>query len=161
MSKTKQKGSSLIEVLVTLTIMAVGLLGLASMQMISLKNINNSQFRTLATAYAYDMAERMRANREGVEDGNYDAIDTSTAVDPGCGTASSCSVAELAKSDAFKWSETITQGVVSGGLPTGGGSVTRVAGSNTYNIKISWVEQGRDNTGGTVGGVDFTLTVQL
>ncbi|WP_413701427.1 type IV pilus modification protein PilV [Psychromonas sp. KJ10-10] len=81
--KNHQQGSSLLEVLISLLVMAIGLLGLASVQIISLKNLNNSQFRSLSTTYAYAMAERMRSNQSAVVAGNYDAIDDS-ADDPNC-----------------------------------------------------------------------------
>jgi type IV pilus assembly protein PilV len=151
-----QRGSSLIEVLVTLMIMAVGLLGLASIQMISIKNLNNSQFRSLATDYAYDMAERMRANSTGVEDGDYDALDTSSASDP---NSTSCSTSEIAQLDEYQWAEMLTQDVISGGLPSGSGTVTK--NSSVYDITIQWKEQGRDSNGGKIETADFTLTVQL
>jgi len=151
-----QEGSSLIEVLVTLVIMAVGLLGLASMQMISIKNLNNSQFRSLATIYAYDMAERMRANRIGVELNSYDDLDTIGATDPNC---TSCSTSEIAQLDEFQWAERITQDVISGGLPAGNGTVK--VNSGVYDIKIQWQEQQRDSNGGVVETTEFTLTVQL
>lgn len=150
------KGDSLIEILVTLIIMAVGLLGLASMQMISLKNINNSQFRSLATNYAYDMAERMRANKTGVTSGEYDALSTDDANETTC---SACSSAETAQLDEYEWAELITQDVVSGGLPSGSGTVT--ANGDVYDINIQWDEQGRDSDGGKIDTSDFTLTVQL
>lgn len=150
------KGSSLIEVLVTLVIMAVGLLGLASMQMISIKNLNNSQFRSLATIYAYDMAERMRVNRAGVESNHYDDFDTSGASDPNC---TICSTSEIAELDEFQWAELITQDVISGGLPAGIGTVK--VNSAVYDINIQWQEQQRDSNGGFVETTEFTLTIQL
>jgi type IV pilus assembly protein PilV len=151
-----QKGSSLIEVLVTLLIMAVGLLGLASMQMGSIKNVNNSQFRSLATTYAYDMAERMRANPNGVTNGNYDNLDTSGATATSC---SPCSTSALALLDQYQWKEILTQNVISGGLPSGRGTVSK--NGSVYDINIEWDEQGRDSNGGRIETADFTLTVQL
>ena len=152
----RAKGSTLIEVLVTIFIMAVGLLGLASMQVISIKNVNNSQFRSLATDYAYDMAERMRANISGVDDGYYDAIDTASASDPNCTT---CDTSKMADFDAYEWASLISQDVISGGLPSGSGTVTENSG--VYDINISWDEQDRDSDGGLVNTAQFTLSVQL
>jgi len=151
-----QRGSTLIEVLVTLFIMAVGLLGLASMQMISIKNVNNSQYRTLATDYAYDMVERMRANTSGVDAGKYDSLSTSSATSTSC---SACSTSEVAQLDEYEWSELITQDVLSGGLPSGSGTVT--ANGDVYEIHIEWNEQDRDSNGGLVDTAEFTLSVQL
>jgi len=155
LTKRNQQGSSLLEVLITVLIMGLGLLGLAFMQVVSLKNINNSQFRSLATAYAYDMAERMRSNQAAVSAGSYDAI-TATVTDPGC---SSCTVSQLAQLDGYQWNQKINQAANTGGLPQGRGTVTK--NGNVYDIKIAWQEQQRDSTGGNVGSVEFTLSIQL
>ncbi len=149
-----EKGSSLIEVLVALLVLAVGLLGLAALQTYSLKNINNSQFRTLATAYAYDMAERMRSNRAAILSGDYDAI-TATVSDPQC---SSCTPAQIAQMDGYQWNQQISQDVNAGGLPEGAGTVTK--SGELFNIKVAWQEQQRDSSGGKVGTEEFTLSIQ-
>jgi type IV pilus assembly protein PilV len=123
---------------------------------IKIKNINNSQFRSLATTYAYDMAERMRSNRSGVSGNAYDMID-GTETDPGC--TSPCSVTDVAQQDAFEWNQLISQGVNVGGLPSGIGKVT--GDGISFAITITWQEQDRDDTGGILTDSDFTLDVQI
>ena len=56
-----ENGSTLIEVLVALLIMAVGLLGMASLQILSLRSTYDAYLRTQASILAVDMVERMRA----------------------------------------------------------------------------------------------------
>ncbi len=56
------RGFTLIEVLVTMIILAVGLLGLAGMQIAGMKANHSALLRTQATFAAYDLADRMRAN---------------------------------------------------------------------------------------------------
>lgn len=63
--KKLQAGSSMIEVLVTLLIFSVGMLGLAAMQLNALQASGDSGQRSQATWIAQDMAERFRANPEG------------------------------------------------------------------------------------------------
>lgn len=58
-----QQGFTLLEVLVTMVVMALGLLGYAGLQMASLKNSASAYQRSQATILAYDMIDRMRANR--------------------------------------------------------------------------------------------------
>lgn len=135
--------------------MAIGLLGLASVQIISLKNLNNSQFRSLATTYAYAMAERMRSNRSAVSAGYYNAIDT-TAENPNC---SSCTAEQIAQLDAYQWNQLIKSSIASGGLPTGTGTVNK--NGSVYDITVSWQEQQRDSSSGTISDINFTLSVQL
>lgn len=62
MHKSRHSGFSMIEVLVAVLILAVGLLGVAGVQVVSMQNTSNANLRTLATIYAQDMAERIRAN---------------------------------------------------------------------------------------------------
>ena len=157
MKTLPQKGSSLIEILIAVFILAAGLLGLASLQMLSLKNINNAQFHTLATTYAYDMSERMRSNREALLAGSYDNI-SYTVSDPGCSNAG-CTAAQMAQLDGFQWNALLQSAVNEGGLPEGKGTV--VKNGSVYNITVAWKEQQRSSSGGEVGNASFTLTIQI
>jgi type IV pilus assembly protein PilV len=56
-------GMTLVEVLVATVVISVGLLGIAALQMVSLRNSQGSYLRTQATALAGDIIDRMRANR--------------------------------------------------------------------------------------------------
>lgn len=151
-----QSGMSMIEILITIVISAVGLLGLAGMQMVSLKNVNNTQFRTLATIYAYDMAERMRSNRAGVDANGYDAID-GTETDPGC---TPCSAAQIAQADAYQWNQLLKASVENGGF-TDGAVGTITANGALHDITVSWSEQSRDTGAMQVDTKSFTLTVRI
>ena len=66
-----EAGLSMIEVLVTLIIVSVGLLGLAALQNVSLKNTYSSHLMTTANNLAYDIADRMRAQRQAATGGQY------------------------------------------------------------------------------------------
>ncbi len=68
----RQSGFTLIEVLVTLILMAIGLLGVASMQLYALKNNDSAYLRSQASLYANEIMDRMRANRGAASVGNYD-----------------------------------------------------------------------------------------
>jgi len=59
----KCAGFSLLEILITIFILAIGLLGLAALQMNSLKNNHSAQHRTSAVVLAYDIVDRMRLNK--------------------------------------------------------------------------------------------------
>lgn len=47
-SITSQNGFSIIDILVSVLIMVVGLLGVAAMQMLNIKGVNNTQYRSIA-----------------------------------------------------------------------------------------------------------------
>ena len=61
----KQKGATLIEVLIALLIFTVGLLGLAAMQLSSLQSTADSGQRSQSVWLMQDLIERMRANPDG------------------------------------------------------------------------------------------------
>ena len=72
MRKSRQSGVSLMEVLVSVLVLSVGLLGVASMQGKSLRGTNGATTRTKAVAIAKDMVERIRSNNANA--GAYDEI---------------------------------------------------------------------------------------
>ena len=61
-NKRAQEGTTLIEVLVAMLILAVGLLGAAAIQLNSLKYTDSSRMTSQASFIAYDMMDRIRAN---------------------------------------------------------------------------------------------------
>ena len=67
----RSRGFSLIEVLITILIFAVGLLGMAALQAVSMRSNQSANFRTQATALAYMIIDRMHANTDAVMRGEY------------------------------------------------------------------------------------------
>ncbi|MCF7531954.1 type IV pilus modification protein PilV [Pseudomonas petrae] len=59
---SRQKGTTLIEVLVSLLVLAIGLLGAAALQLNALKYTDSSRTSSQASFIAYDMMDRIRAN---------------------------------------------------------------------------------------------------
>ena len=62
LSRQRQKGFSLVEVLVSVVIMSVGILGVAGLQVLSLQQNRSSLFRSEALMLGGDLLDRMRAN---------------------------------------------------------------------------------------------------
>jgi len=82
------QGFSLFEVLVTVVVVGIGLLGLAGLQFAGLRASNNAQDATYATQLAQEVAERIRANRAGAINGNYSGLTlrgSSSPTMPSCG----------------------------------------------------------------------------
>jgi len=65
------KGITLVEVLVTVLVVSIGLLGLAGLQAASTQYNHSSYMRTHANNMAYDIADRMRGNRPAALAGDY------------------------------------------------------------------------------------------
>lgn len=112
-------GFTLVEILVSVLVLGIGLLGLAGLQTTGLKSNHSANLRTQATLLAYDMADRIRANKAGFDSGFYNKP---TAKDNGCvyhGSApSDCTPQQMAEHDALEWNAT-----VAGELPQGVGIV--------------------------------------
>jgi type IV pilus assembly protein PilV len=72
MIRESTKGYSLLEVLVALVILAIGLLGLAGMQLHGLRDNHSAFLRSQATHLAAEIIDRMQANREAALAGEYD-----------------------------------------------------------------------------------------
>lgn len=118
----RQTGFSLIEVLISIFVLSVGLLGAASIQLQGMQNAQSAYLRSQATIIAYDMADRMRANPVGLANGDYD-VPTATA-DADCLTTVGCTPVELADHDYFEWNGNgVTSNSISNILPLGGGIV--------------------------------------
>ena len=75
----RQRGLSLIEVLIAMLILAIGLLGIAAMQAITLRNSQSAFDRTQAVVLSYAMLDRMRANATAARAGSYNLAETCTA----------------------------------------------------------------------------------
>ncbi len=141
-SLPRQRGFSLLEVMVTLAIVSVGALGMAGLQTVTLRTNNNALFESQAATLAQDLIERVRANPEGDYATNLNNAVANTAC---MGTAANCNADTMARYDLMAWkcslgasnmSSTCANVGIPGQLPNGGGSVT-VAG-NIYTISIQW-----------------------
>lgn len=108
----QQAGFTLIEVLVSALILAIGLVGVAGLQAVSLKNNQSTFMRSQVTALAYDLADRMRANVPAANAGSYDP--GVAALNGGCNSVSGCSRSELAAHDLAEWSAAISTYLPSG-----------------------------------------------
>lgn len=62
-ARRRQRGFGLIEVLVALLIVSIGLLGIASLQVVALKNVGSSMERSQAVIQTYSYMDVLRANR--------------------------------------------------------------------------------------------------
>lgn len=68
----RQQGVTLVEVLVTVVVLSIGLLGVAMLQLNSLNANHSAYMRSQAVNLAYDITDRMRANRQAALQGEYD-----------------------------------------------------------------------------------------
>lgn len=138
-----QRGFSMIEVLVTMMIIALALLGAAGLQANALRINKGGQTRVQAVFLAADLAERMEANRAGAVAGVYAVANSSTPSDSGRACdANACTPQQLADFDLSQWQYAVSQT-----LPQASWTITHSTTGNpsTYTILISWVDR-RSNT---------------
>lgn|SRR5690606_9706226 len=76
---TNQRGIGLIEVLITVLVLSVGLLGLAGLQITSLKNNQSAMERSLAVVQSYTIVEAIRADTESAKQGRFNLSLTENA----------------------------------------------------------------------------------
>lgn len=74
----RQRGVTMIEVLVTVIVLSIGLLGLAAMHGVSLKNNHSAYMRSQASLLAYDIIDTMRADRERALSGAFNVAEADT-----------------------------------------------------------------------------------
>ena len=120
-NRLTHSGLTLIEVMITVLILASGILGTAALQSRSLKFNNQAYLNTHASMLAYDMLDRIIANKAYSIDGaGYSAsrgnIPSSYPVDCETGT---CEPDELATYDIDQWKFLLNQH-----LPNADGTIT-------------------------------------
>jgi len=156
---TKNQGFSLIEILVSLVVMSIGLMGLSGLQIAAIKAANESHFRNEASLLLMDTANRMRSNNTGMND--YLKSISKTEIKLACasegipdceGTNSTCSATDLAQFDLNKVACKAGKK-----LPSGEIELTKIANNVTecsvdvgitnpyYSLTIAWVETAKKN----------------
>jgi len=155
-------GFTIIEVLVSLLVISVGLLGMAGLQTVGIQQSHKSYLKTQASLLAFDMADRMRANLAGITTGAYDginSIDTLVETIPTCiSSETPCSAAETASYDAYQWSNPASGLSIASALPGGQGMVSQ-DGTGIFTITVLWDEARTGATGVACGNdlqVDLT-----
>lgn len=112
MKNTKQAGFTLIEVMIAVVVFSFGLLGVAGIMTVAVKNNHNGYMRSQAAFLSTSILDMMRRNQiplwsdgyNGTYSG-YNSVATA-CTDP---TATACDPDELVTRDVDQWSNMITQ----------------------------------------------------
>ena len=142
-SKTGQGGFTLVELLVSVLILAFGLLGIGGMLGFTLKSNSSSYLKQLSVQSAANIIDRMRANSQTAIAGVYNVNNLVTSgapvipakPAPDCSSAA-CTPTQLAAYDSWYW----LAKDVAAQLPAGCASITTAAaGGNTLvTVTVQW-----------------------
>jgi type IV pilus assembly protein PilV len=178
MRRSHNSGFTLIEIMIALFVLGIGLLGVAGLQSVSTSMNQQSELRTYATHLADDMADRMRANPRGVDQGEYNmaGAGVSPTQSSNCEAAPGCNSAALAGHDLSEWTQTVSDVLPeppAAGNPSdqafvcrdsaspGDGTVGSPScdGGDQYVIKIWWFDkEGQTAAGQPRGDVQRFVT---
>lgn len=146
-NRRNSRGFTMIELLVSVVIMSVGVLGMAGLQMLSMQQNRSALLQSEATQLVNDILDRMRSNQGTSYDGV--AITDDPAVTDSC-VGNTCTEVEMKDFDIAQWlcsinsideSDSSTHTVcdtfgITGTLPVGSGSI--VLTGNIYEITVQW-----------------------
>lgn len=144
----RQHAFTLLEVLVTILIVTLALLGVAATIGVSLKNNQGSVARTQAVVLAGDIIDRMRANRPAAEPtGAGVASPYNLALDATPGTTG------IPQEDLVAW-----RAALAAAFPSGTGSVSVDNATHKVTVVVQW-----NDSRGTGGAAtqQFTLETRL
>lgn len=115
MSVVMQRGFSMIEVLVSIFVLAIGVLGAAGMQLAAMRTSQQSVFQAVALQSVTELADKMRANDQMMKkaSGNnpflnikYSTTDKLTAPSSSCYSQKDyCDATEIAAFDIYEWQQ--------------------------------------------------------
>jgi len=128
----------LIEVLVSILIISVGLLGVASLQTLSLSEGVSSYFNTQAQMATNDIIDRMIANRTEASTGSYSNSIPVAKPAPDCDTLG-CTPTEMVTHDLWQVFYNISN---STSLPQSALNITYNNILSEYNVALTWDASG-------------------
>ena len=136
-ARNTQRGFSMIEVLVTILIISLALLGTAGLQAYSMRLNQGGQFRSLAVFLAADLAERIEANKSSAGAGDYVVPSTSGADFLAGNGEDRGRDMNIGRHGAAQFGKIV--------LPTGAGSCISQVSHHRHTVQnVSWGHHGPD-----------------
>jgi type IV pilus assembly protein PilV len=150
----RQRGTSLVEVLVAVLVVTLGVIAMAGLMASATRLGKAGESRAVAAQLAADLADRMKANVCAVigetescpagsaaydQTGGFRRLGARPADPPVCAVALACTPAELARIDLARWNQALYDG-----LPNGLGYVQHDAGAagagGAVDVWVTWLD---------------------
>jgi len=144
------RGFTLLEALIAFLILSIAMLGIASLQAVSLKAGKTSVYGSIAMMKVEELLESMRSNPSPAALTAYAAAGAGAGINRACTGTKDCTEAELAQDDVFWWKLNLTAGLPDAATTTTTVTVTdAVAPSKmaTVTIALNWSERNKDAEG--------------
>ena len=175
-NRSAMTGFTMLEVLISIVVIAFGLLGVAGLQAFAVKNNQSAGTRITATTLAMDLVDRIHSNPPALAlPSGYDKQNLSdyTTLVATCTNGTGCSSLELAQNDRAEWATLVAAALPSGAgivcidstpndgvsaaAPLCDGTSTGGNGNDNYVVKIWWNDD-RSVTGNPAAPQRFTWT---
>lgn len=146
------RGFTLLEVMISLVVLAIGVMGVIGLQTATYQQLQTSQNFSKAAMLASDMADRMLANQRNVLAAAY--VHAAPPAEPpvtDC-TITACTAAQLAAYDVWRWQTELLgrdpddDSKIPGSLPNASGEVT-TNDAGEYIIVVRWDDDLSGSTG--------------
>jgi type IV pilus assembly protein PilV len=147
---SRQAGFNLVEVMIAALVISIGMLGIAGLQLVSMKGSHQSFMRHQATFLMQDVVERIRANPSQVA--LYNGFDTDTAGSFTCPAAKDCSAASCSPQEIVNYDRSsvacgLNQRLFNGNIQIRCNQAA--CAKNDIQVQISWQERefGKETSG--------------
>lgn len=107
-NRRSQLGFNMIEVLISIVVVAIGLLGIVALQVASARFNSSSYYRNVATTLAMDQAERMRSYLSDSASDSYPMMQNPAAT-AACITATGCAKNQMSQSELNSWMQDVSR----------------------------------------------------
>lgn len=127
----RMRGFTMVETLVALFVLAIGVLGVTALHATSLRGGSSSHYRSQAALVAYDLMDRLRANRNAALNGDYNLA-------AGDDAPTGDGAAPLADDDLADWFDSHLS------LLPGGRAVVACAADGICTVSVIWNDSRAD-----------------
>lgn len=156
----KNRGFTLLEALIGFLILSIGMLGIASLQAISLKAGKTSVYNSVAMMKVDELFESMRANHSADALAEYATSGAGPGANISCG-AGGCSGVQLAQKDVFWWLQNLKASLPNRVTTTTTVTTTPIAVSKMViaSVTINWEERNKDSE--VAAAKSYTATTNI